>query len=271
MQHIYDTEDGRQLGANIQGKGWTFGFTCSECTIFHKCQPMVAASNDIGVGYDSTAPYGCVTKELARGYRCRPNRCKSCARECKSWIRTQDWKKKLKESFSFRRHRFIRMLTLGLPGQKIFPAREVDVQAELFRLQLVSNFKKLRDRTIWKDCIDGGMWFFEYTLDIVKGGVKINPHLHMVVLASKMIPISEINNYIAVSGFKSDQKGIQLGRVHVSTTRDKRGRIKKTSHSDAINYCCNYLKKDTQSDGRNKQTFGNQFGRKPPAQTPVGT
>ncbi len=152
------------------------------------------------------------------------------------------------------------MLTLGLPGQKIFHPDEIEKQAVEFRKTLTENFKKLRARNIWKDCVDGGMWFYEYTLDIVEGGVKINPHLHMVVLASKMVPITDMNDYIERSGFNSETKGIQLGRIHVSTTRDKRGRIKKTSASDAINYCCNYLKKDTQSNGKNRHTFGNQFG-----------
>jgi hypothetical protein len=152
------------------------------------------------------------------------------------------------------------MLTLGLPGKKTFPADEIEERAEEFRNKLVENFKKLRARSIWKDCIDGGMWFYEYTLDIVKGGVKINPHLHMVILANKMVPIKEMNDYIERSGFYSDTEGIQLGRIHVSSSRDKQGRIKKTSARDAINYCCNYLKKDTQSNGRNRQTFGNQFG-----------
>jgi hypothetical protein len=269
MEIIDPSHPDAQLGANVQGKENPFGFFCKKCTIYHKCKPLVAGDLHNNWYTDHDAPALCKTKELAKGYGCIPNRCSECNNECNSWIRTQNWKKKLRESFSFRRHRFIRMLTLGLPGQKIFHADEIEKQSEVFRLQLIENFKKLRARKIWKDCIDGGMWFYEYTLDIVEGGVKINPHLHMVVLASKMVPIKEMNDYIEQSGFYSETKGIQLGRIHVSVTRDKKGRIKKTSASDAINYCCNYLKKDTQSNGRNRQTFGNQF--KSPGQSSVGT
>ncbi len=260
MEIIDHSHTDAQLGANVQGKENPFGFFCTKCTIYHKCKPLIAGDTHHDAYIHHAAPALCKTKELAQGYGCRPNRCSDCAKDVKSWIRTEEWKKKLKESFSLRRHRFIRMLTLGLPGQKIFQEDEIEKQTLEFRNTLVENFKKLRARNIWKDCVDGGMWFYEYTLDIVEGGVKINPHLHMVVLASKMVPIADMNDYIERSGFNNETKGIQLGRIHVSTTRDKKGRIKKTSPSDAINYCVNYLKKDTQSNGKNRHTFGNQFG-----------
>ncbi len=260
MEIIDHSHTDAQLGANVQGNENPFGFFCTKCTIYHKCKPLVAGDVHRDEYIHLSAPALCKTRKLAKGYGCRPNRCLECKRDCNAWQLTQEWKKKLKESFSFRRHRFIRMLTLGLPGQKIFQEDEIEKQALIFRDTLVENFKKLRARAIWKDCVDGGMWFYEYTLDIVEGGIKINPHLHMVVLASKMVPIKELNDYIESSGFNSDTKGIQLGRLWVSPTRDKRGRIKKTSTSDAINYCVNYLKKDTQSNGKNRHTFGNQFG-----------
>jgi plasmid rolling circle replication initiator protein Rep len=98
------------------------------------------------------------------------------------------------------------------------------------------------------------MWFFEATIDLQDNGmVKINPHLHIVLLCSQMLPVKDMNNYL------SGTNKINLGRINVSVPRWPNGQIKVCKPKDAINYCINYMKTDQQADGRNRGTFGTMY------------
>lgn len=203
------------------------------------------------------APVRCrCDRTLMQAYRCIPNRCRSCSRDLKRWLRSKTWKKKLTARFSRRRHHHIRMATVGMPGTKIVPAKLLDKTIDEYRSKIIQEFNKLRKRSIWSEHVDGGIWFFEATIDILPDEeVKVNPHLHMVLLCPKMFPVNKVNEYIL------PLSGIQLGRFWISTPRNQDGTIKKCTPADSINYCMSYLKKDTQLDGRNRQTFGNMHGK----------
>lgn len=145
------------------------------------------------------------------------------------------------------------MVTLGIPGKKFHDVKDIDILIAEYRKFIVGEFHRLRERKIWKESVDGGMWFFEVVINLEEGGVKLHPHLHMVLLCSKMLPIVDLNEYVA------GPNGIALGRFHVSTPRNPNGTIKKAKPADAINYCMSYLKKEEQLDGRNRQTFGTMY------------
>ncbi len=158
---------------------------------------------------------------------------------------------KLHDKFELRRHHHIRMGTVGYPGSKIVLTRNLEEEICSYRKLICSNFNKLRKRAIWKDHVDGGIWFFECTTKKVDDEhTKINPHLHVVMLCPKLFPIKQVNNYLA------GLSGITLGRFQISTPRDKKGRIKQCTPYDAISYCTSYMKEEQQIDGRNRQTFG---------------
>ena len=251
-----------QIGATIQDNEqsllWPFQWHPECCKIHHECNmDFVGGGTHEGIEYH----YGMGTikcennKHLMKAFGCRPNRCLPHGKEVKTFIRTKKWKLKLKKKFKKNRHLFVRMLTLGLPGIKHHPLEDLDQVISEYRKYIVGEFHTLRERQIWKDVVDGGMWFFEVTIDIQPDGmVKVNPHLHMPILCNKKLPIKELNQYLA------DPNGINLGRAYVSVPKDKEGKFKKHEAQDAINYCMSYLKKDEQLNGRNRQTFGCLFG-----------
>ena len=245
------------LGATIQGKEqisaipWEWSETC--CSIWHNCQDEYRGDplSDIAVPGEILCQND---KHLMKAFGCRPNRCSKHGKIVKRFIRTKDWKKKLKLKFNRKRHCFIRMITISQSGVKHHPVDELDNVIQEYRKDIVSNFNLLRKRQIWKKSVDGGMWFFENTLDVQNNGlVKVNPHLHIVLLCNKQLPVKKLNEYVA------GVNGINLGRIFVSVPRHPNGQLKKCDTKDAINYCINYVKKDTQIDGRNRGTFGTMF------------
>ncbi len=159
-------------------------------------------------------------------------------------------KRKLNKKFNKHRHHHVRMVTLGLPGRKLTTKNKEKLISE-YRDIIKKEFKKLRERKIWKESVDGGIYFFECTEnDEDDGQTTINPHLHMVLLCPKKFGVKAMNDYV------SSINGISLGRFWISTPRDKKGRIKKTTPESAIHYCVSYVKKPNQLDGKNRQSFG---------------
>jgi hypothetical protein len=245
------------LGATVRDKEqssphlWEWEEHC--CSIWHNCY-----ENYTSDGHSDVIPNGPAqcqnNKHLMKEFGCKPNRCSVHGKIVKQWRRSKDWKKKLKLKFIRKRHVFIRMITIGRPGIKHHDIEKLDEVIREYRTDMIANFNTLRKRSIWKNSVDGGMWFFENTIDILDNGkVKVNPHLHIVLLCSKMLPVKKLNNYIA------GMNGIDLGRINVSVPRHPNGQLKKCSTKDAINYCINYVKKDTQIDGRNRGTFGTVY------------
>ena len=214
-----------RVGATVQGNGKPPAFFCEiledshdgRCRIYHRCW-----SHPTGDLHSDNLPGGeiqCLNdKDLMAAYRCIPNRCKEHSRELKRWQLSQEWKKKLRKKFNRRRHHHIKMVTVGLPGSKIVDCDRVDESIKSFRQQITYELYKLRKRPIWKEHVDGGLWFFECTIDIKEEGkVKVNPHLHLVLLCPKMFPVTRINEYVECLS------GIGLGRFHVSTPRHADG------------------------------------------------
>ena len=205
---------------------------------------------------------------------CRPNRCTNCDRDLKRWLRIQKWKRKIIANFDYDKHRFLKFGTVGLPGDKIFPIENEDDYIE-FRERLTHNFKQLRREPLWKECVDGGMWFFEVTerpipvpadnqVRIIEALVvaekvhyaplivqptlkKINPHLHILFFGPKKVPYEELQELCVKHG---------LGRFKFSKPTDKVGNDIMPGIKNALYYTMSYLKKETQVQGRNRDTFG---------------
>ncbi len=252
-----EQEANAHLGATIQVKDWimtpSWEWSESCCSIWHNC--YVNYTSDGHNDALPNSPTQCQNdKHLMKAFGCRPNRCSKHGKIVKRFIRTKDWKKKLKLKFNRRRHCFIRMITISRGGIKHHPIEDLDDVIQEYRKDIVANFNLLRKRQIWKKSVDGGMWFFENTLDLQDNGlIKVNPHLHIILLCSKQLPVTKLNEYLA------GVNGIDLGRIWVSTPRHPNGQIKKGDVKDAINYCVNYIKLDQQIDGRNRGTFGTVY------------
>jgi hypothetical protein len=257
MDAPHEQEAHVHLGATVQGKEtispelWEWNEKC--CSIWHNC-----FENYTSDGHTDNLPNGPTqcqnNKHLMKAFGCKPNRCSDHGKTVKTFIRTKDWKKKLKLKFNRRRHCFIRMITIGRPGVKLHQADDIEEIISSYRNSMIIEFHKFRKRSIWKNSVDGGMWFFEATINLQDNGmVKINPHLHIVLLCSKMLPVKDMNDYLAGTN------KINLGKIHVSVPRWPNGQIKICKPTDAINYCINYMKTDQQIDGRNRGTFGSMY------------
>jgi len=245
-----------QLGANIELNGNPLGFFCRDCTIYHRC--YLDYTGDVFSNTESLGDPTCENnKETMRIHRCKPNRCRPCARELKRWQHSAAWKRKLIAKFDRKRHHHIRMITIGLPGVKLVELLHKDSllkAVHAYRVHMTSEFNRLRRKPIWKNHVDGGMWFFECTTDVVGDKqVKIHPHMHLVVLCPKLFPVGKMNDYLLDQHWTG---GISLGRVFINASRNEDGTIKRTDAWDATNYCINYLKKDMQFEGRNRGRFG---------------
>lgn len=129
---------------------------------------------------------------------------------------------------------------------------------------LKSRFKLMRKRSkFWKKYVDGGQWFYECPID--ENGIA-NPHLHVLLVGSKKIPIEELSEEF--SKYK-------LGEVsYFSSPRNKNGVIQKMTYwrnrklvvnksavSRSLNYVSNYMKKDEQADGKNNSWFGSLYNK----------
>lgn len=184
-----------------------------------------------------------------------PNRCSECNIEYCRWKRGKDWGDKFLSVFSWKRHRFPKMLTFGMPGVK-YVNDLIDYRAKLRR-----GFNNLRKAKFWTDNVDGGMWFYEITSNIVENqctldgtsfpsGIEtgtLNPHMHCLILSPNKIDMTLLNQELLSRGLGYGD--IQPPPQH-ATTRS------------AFNYFLSYMKKETQLEGRNRGSFGIMRGVK---------
>lgn len=222
-----------------------YGFFCENCKVYHMTLGII-----IDVNHMNEDDYE----------HCIPNRCLDCDRELQRWKRQQEGIKQIKKQFKWSRHKFIKFGTIGLPGNKEFPTDFADEQIKSYREELVAKFKLLRRTKVWKSSVDGGKWFFEITsrtsleqmhTDIDRSNsvvnVKLNPHLHVLFMGpSKM-------NY---EDLQKECKRLQLGRFHFSPIK------KGSKFQNALKYISAYLKKDEQTKGVNRGSFGFLQGNK---------
>ncbi len=209
-----------------------------------------------------------------------PKRCSDHNREFMKWKRIKKTRRKFKKKFKKDRHRFIKMLTFGIPGDKLttneatkwipFKGQEYNYQVDhkLWRTELRSRFNKLRRDPWWKKHVDGGIWFYETVLTEIDSKnqmtfdeqecemndirMKIHPHFHCMILGPKNLAgplrnFEELNNLFEKHG---------LGKPSVSVARNKNGKAINASLNKSLWYLTNYLKKQEHAEGINRGSFG---------------
>ncbi|AXH79199.1 MAG: replication protein [Circular genetic element sp.] len=222
-----------------------YGFFCKDCEIYDNLLGTV------------DKPNGWENRDYIRQH-CRPNRCTKCDRELKRWQREMNGIEQIKKQFNWERHKFLKFGTIGLAGSKEFPIDMAEDQIKPYREELVAKFKILRRKPIWKDCVDGGKWFFEVTTrthvtqkQLDDGeytvSVKLNPHLHILFMGPKKINYDQLQ--LAC-------KKVGLGKFHFSKSTSG------TKFQNVLRYISGYLKKDNQFQGVNRGSFGFLQGNK---------
>lgn len=202
------------------------------------------------------------------------------------WKRIKKTRLKFKKKFKRDRHRFIKMITFGIPGEKITTNSkteripysdegqgskwklEYNDDHNIWRTELRSKFNKLRRDPWWKKHVDGGIWFYETVLTELESKeqstfdeqvsemndirMKIHPHFHCMILGPRNLAgpgrnFQELNNLFEKHG---------LGKPSVSVARSKNGRAINASLNKSLWYLTNYLKKQEHAEGINRGSFG---------------
>ena len=209
-----------------------------------------------------------------------PDRCSDHNKQFMKWKRIKKTKAKFRKLFNYKRHRFIKMITFGLPGNKIttnektkwipYKGQEYQFQQdhEYWRKELRIKFAKLRRDKFWLDHVDGGIWFYETVLteldyktqnsfdgqehEMNDVRIKIHPHFHCIILSPKNLAgqkrdFQELNDLFEKHG---------LGKPSVTTSKDKTGRRRNASLNKSLWYLTNYLKKQDHAEGKNRGSFG---------------
>lgn len=243
--------------------------------------PIIRVKEEIKIGFYSPRCCGPIVTR-ADGvqypeYRCREHNIQFCKHK-----RIKKTKIKFKNKFDYKRHKFIKMLTFGLPGEKTTTneivdtiikqpfirkeysklqyiqeatdIRECERDHERWRTELRSRFNKLRRDKWWNKHVDGGIWFYETVLteNGDEGDMKIHPHFHCMILGPKNLAgqnkdFNELNDLFEKHG---------LGKPSVSVAKNKDGKTINASLDSSLWYLTNYLKKQEHSEGKNRGSFG---------------
>ena len=259
-----------RIGLSIQDTENPPGFVCDKCTVFHRCQKY----DDAHITMKPTCD---IDKDVMKMHGCIPNRCNRCSRWNKRWQLGETYKRNLVAKFDKRRHHHIRMVQLGWLGERKVEKKFIGSKLKFTREEhpmlgqwkcpirrardeMISGLKALREYHIWKEHVDGGIWFFEVTTKPVGDHhMHINPHMHLVLLCPKKFPVEQINNLLF------DQNGLvrregtrvsKLGRCHIHSTRCKKtGKFLKSKPKDAANYLVSYAKRPG-IVGKSRNQFG---------------
>jgi len=263
-----------QSGPIIQVKG-----NGSELNSIQTAKPLTSESKQ-----DRTAFYSseCCTRALICEYTGKKiaERCSDHNKQFMKWKRIKKTRTKFKKNFKKDRHKFIKMLTFGLPGDKTttnkktqwipYKGQELEVNQDhkIWRSELRSRFNKLRRDKWWKKHVDGGIWFYETVLTDLDSKnqmnfdeqvsemndirMKIHPHFHCMILGPKNLAgpernFQELNNLFEKHG---------LGKPSVSVARSKSGNAINASLNKSLWYLTNYLKKQDHAEGINRGSFG---------------
>ncbi len=138
-----------------------------------------------------------------------PTRCADHNKEYMKWKRIKKTRIKFRSNFNKNRHKFIKMLTFGLPGDKITNNQiigkekvkttisivrndslgyseskvqnysykdnyQVNDDHKLWRNELRKRFNKLRKDPWWKKHVDGGIWFYETVLTELDNKIQMS-------------------------------------------------------------------------------------------------
>jgi hypothetical protein len=138
-----------------------------------------------------------------------PIRCADHNKEFMKWKRIKKTRIKFKSKFNKNRHKFIKMLTFGLPGEKTTTNQisgkekikssvsyirnespgysvsriqnysyentyQVNDDHKLWRNELRKRFNKLRKDPWWKKHVDGGIWFYETVLTELDNKIQMS-------------------------------------------------------------------------------------------------
>lgn len=249
IQWIRDAVDNvyTRIPFNKIRKNPFFGFTCTACP--RRGNKLMWDMRAEKLGGDGTSVF------LSEGTRIKqalPIRCRECNTKHARYKRARRGMEKITRELQTRPGLKAWFVTLTKPNRIFEPGETVDLTGD--KEQWIQEFRKFRQRTIWKETFSGGYWFYEYTVHAPGDKIfdkrgcfvrecksfELNGHLHILTTAESKIPMREL---------AADWDG----RI------DFRYRDKKTNQkideSTIMRYLRGYLTKST-SSGVNMRPFG---------------
>jgi hypothetical protein len=228
-----------------------FGFVCSDCESKGNRIQWDRRPTSKGGDGTSNASWTSILNQAI------PRRCRQCNTQHGRYKRAGRAMKKIFRKLAG--WQVCWFITLTEPNTIYKPGDVVDLEED--RERWVANFKRFRNRKIWKDTFAGGYWFYEYTIH--KPGDKIfdrkgcflrecktfelNGHLHILAIANPRIPMKELSES-------------WVGRI------DMRRKDRKTgfpiTEQIVLRYLRGYLTKTKDMPGSvNMRPFGNMVAR----------
>ena len=228
-------------------KSKSFGFTCPSCPKLGNRLMWDMRSKTLGG--DGTSRF------LSEGTRLRqalPIRCRECNTKHARYKRARRGMEKITRELQNRPGLKAWFVTLTKPNKIFEPGETVDLTGD--KEQWIQEFRKFRQRTIWKETFSGGYWFYEYTVHAPGDKIfdkrgcfvreckdfELNGHLHILTTAESKIPMKEL---------AADWDG----RINFRY-RDKKTN-QKIDEQSIMRYLRGYLTKST-SSGVNMRPFG---------------
>jgi hypothetical protein len=203
-----------------------------------------------------------------------PIRCSKHNIQMHNWARTKKFKIKWEKLFTkqYRRWRFVKMLTITLPGYlhwQIRPGEDHEDYIVALRNDILVKFRKLIRCKYWKDTVDGGQWFFE--CPISEG--KMNPHFHIMLVGPKLINQDKLQKELERLSLGSEKEENEVRTIaKFSSPKTKNGTIQKMTYwkdrqlrpnksaiKKAIYYALKYVRKEEQASGKNNSFFGELY------------
>lgn len=222
-----------------------YGFTCKECP--NRGRPsLVRRRWPFSRDYDGTIN----TIYL-------PIRCRSCNTKHARYKRARKAMQKIFQSHQG--NQVCWFVTLTKPN-RIFQAGDtIDLEAD--KADWIAEFRRFRQRKVWKDTFAGGYWFYEYTVHAPGDKIfdkknrfirqckdfELNGHLHILASSSPRIPMREL-----AAGWD--------GRMDMRRRDERTGR--PLTEEIVLRYLRGYLTKTDMPNAINMRPFGDIHRRK---------
>ena len=233
----------------IRNKSTAYAFTCKNCgnrgnrVLWMNRSELFGGTGKSGLHFLS---------EGTRLKQALPVRCRSCNTNHARYKRARRAMEKITDDIHQRPGLQAWFVTLTKPNVIYEPGEVVDIEAD--KEHWIAEFRRFRQRKIWKETFAGGYWFYEYTVHspgdkiFDKRGCfirecktfELNGHLHILTTAESRIPMKEL-----ASGWD--------GRIDMRYKDKKTGR--RIDEAVIMRYLRGYLTKSS-SDGVNMRPFG---------------
>ncbi len=211
-----------------------WGFTCTECES-RGWRALVKRRWPWSRDLDGT---------INRQYL--PRRCTACGTKHTRYKRARHAMKKIFRSLTG--NQVCWFVTLTKPNRLFQAGDTVDLEAD--KAAWIAEFRKFRQRKVWKDTFAGGYWFYEYTVH--KPGDKIfdkrgnflrqcktfelNGHLHILTTSSPRIPMQELAaDWDGRMDMRRKDEKTNIPLNETTVLRYLRGYLTKTDMPGAVN------------------------------------